>query len=396
VEDLTWATIIPLIGGSAIGCFEATKKKPEYHLSYSAFNKNEEHLTSYWKDVPRVVLDEGNLIPNKQIDFVNSVCPCAGLSQLNQSQDRNVRESRNYWMYEAAKRVLGEVQPRVYWGENAPALFTKSGEYVREKLWLIAKQYGYSFSLYRTSTFKHGIPQKRLRTFYFFWKSDTPPILNWYDRECKNLKEYLDEVPQGCTHDDEHNIKNIFEEYPSYGFLLNKHNLSHEDFIQKFKINDSLHTAIRKHNMFDECIEWLKENHQDSKELKKLKHAKDKILAGKSFMDCSPTFFSGDYSNAIVGRTLNSMVHPKECRGMSYRELMHMMGLPFDFNLQSDNLNHLAQNVPTCTARDMTLEVLKFLNNELQYHHEPFLKQDNVKRKLSTPTVLPSLPLAYQ
>ena len=47
MENIKWSTIIPLIGGSAIGCFKATKKKPEYHLSYSAFNANEKLYLEY-------------------------------------------------------------------------------------------------------------------------------------------------------------------------------------------------------------------------------------------------------------------------------------------------------------------------------------------------------------
>ena len=42
---------------------------------------------------------------------------------------------------------------------------------------------------------KHGVPQNRLRTFYFFWKSETAPVLSYYDRPRKNLREYLEEIP---------------------------------------------------------------------------------------------------------------------------------------------------------------------------------------------------------
>ena len=152
MQNVRWGTIIPLIGGSAIGCSQATKNKPEFHLSYSAFGANEKYLTDYWKDVPRIVLDEGGEIPNQQIDFINSVCPCAGLSQLNTSRSKDMRESKNYWMYESAQRIMGELKPRVYWGENAPGLFTNSGAYVRDKLKTLAKEHGYSFSLYKTDT----------------------------------------------------------------------------------------------------------------------------------------------------------------------------------------------------------------------------------------------------
>jgi hypothetical protein len=57
-----------------------------------------------------------------------------------------------------------------------------------------------------------------------------------------------------------------------------------------------------------------------------------------------------------------------------------MMGLPHDFEIDAKkSLNHLAQNVPACTSRDMTLEILKFLKNELEYSNTDFLMQDNCK-----------------
>ena len=68
---------------------------------------------------------------------------------------------------------------------------------------------------------------------------------------------------------------------------------------------------------------------------------------------------------------------------------MHLMGLPHDFEIDDvKNLNHIAQNVPTCTARDMTNQVcdhldnrdhrdqvLAFLNGDLQMTEYSYLKQ---------------------
>jgi len=56
------------------------------------------------------------------------------------------------------------------------------------------------------------------------------------------------------------------------------------------------------------------------------------------------------------------------------------MGLPDDFNLQSKRLNDVAQNVPTCTARDMTYEVIKYINGQLEDSGYANYKQDNIKR----------------
>ena len=48
-----WGTMIPLIGGSALGCERATGVRPLFHLSYTPFAANESHLMKAWPEVPR-------------------------------------------------------------------------------------------------------------------------------------------------------------------------------------------------------------------------------------------------------------------------------------------------------------------------------------------------------
>ena len=83
---IKWATMVPLIGGSAFGCYNTTGTKPQYNMSYTPFAANEKFFYRYWDDVPVFLIDEGK-DPNEEhpeyLDFVNSVCPCAGLSQLS-------------------------------------------------------------------------------------------------------------------------------------------------------------------------------------------------------------------------------------------------------------------------------------------------------------------------
>ena len=50
-KPIRWGTMIPLIGGSAIGCAKATGNLPLFHLSYSAFAANEAHLQRHWPQV---------------------------------------------------------------------------------------------------------------------------------------------------------------------------------------------------------------------------------------------------------------------------------------------------------------------------------------------------------
>ena len=133
--------MIPLIGGSALGCEKASGSLPLFHLSYAAFAANEAHLQRHWPSVPMFRLDTGNtaatadslkqILAGGDIDFVNSVCPCAGLSMLNTSvkgpSGRGSDAKQNEWMLKSAEFVLGEVRPKVLWGENAPGLFMTLG-----------------------------------------------------------------------------------------------------------------------------------------------------------------------------------------------------------------------------------------------------------------------------
>lgn len=378
--DPKWSTIIPLIGGSAVGCSQATKNKPQFHVSYSAFDSNEKHILNYWPEVPRYVLDRNENPPSIDLDFVNSVCPCAGLSQLNTSKDESTRDEKNRWMFESAEYVLQNLKPKVFFGENAPGLYTNSGKRVLDRLIELGQNHSYSFSLYRTNTMFHGIPQRRIRTFYFYWRDRNSPILRRFNRFSKPFHEYILEVPKSALNQDQLLIKSATGQYKSYEFLLKKLNTTHQDFI---KLHDegaihSVYTYLHENNLLCECISYLKEHHPDSKEISRLENILQKTNSGGRFMDGSPGFYY-NRTNAIVGRTLTGLLHPHEDRGVSVRECLHMMGLPHDFPFTNlKDLNHIAQNVPTCTARDMASQVLQYLEGDLQDSGSKVLKQCNI------------------
>ena len=58
------------------------------------------------------------------------------------------------------------------------------------------------------------------------------------------------------------------------------------------------------------------------------------------------------------------------------------MGMPSDFELISGNLQHATQNVPVTTARDMTEQVMKFINKELLITSSSFMKMNNLTQKI--------------
>jgi hypothetical protein len=72
---------------------------------------------------------------------------------------------------------------------------------------------------------------------------------------------------------------------------------------------------------------------------------------------------------------------------------MSMMGLPSDFELITNNLQQVTQNVPVCTAHDMTEQVIKFINGELNTSPYVFIKQNNMTQKIDAAEFFePELP----
>ena len=400
-EKIRWGTIIPLIGGSALGCKEATGTLPDFHLSYSPFSGNERHIRNYWPSVPMYYLDKNSEnLPNfGNVDFINSVCPCAGLSMLNTSSSggkkRGADAAANRWMYESSVYILSKVRPKVLWGENAPGLFTTLGEGVIEKLRKIGEHFGYSFSVMKTSTDFHGIPQRRVRTFYFFWKSPTVPKMTYYSRERKNLLDYLNEIPIDAPMTDIYLADGKASERARYyQFILEKEGLTHAEFVKKIG-KGTVTTYLEEHNLIDECIEWLKEKYpkesfwnktgNNRTHIEYLEHVKKKRAAGLGYWDDSPRFV-GDTFAAVMKKTMMWGVHPEEDRFLNAREFMHLMGLPHDFQLHDAerSINHIAQNVPTCTARDMAEQVTKFIRGELEMTNFCFMRQDNTNQTIVT------------
>ena len=49
-KEIKWGTMIPLVGGSALGCARAAGSFPQYHLTFAPFANNEAHLRSHWAD----------------------------------------------------------------------------------------------------------------------------------------------------------------------------------------------------------------------------------------------------------------------------------------------------------------------------------------------------------
>ena len=396
-RKVNWVSVIPKIGGSSIGSFQAASNLPLYQVSYSEFQRNDAHIARYWPTVPMIYLDQIDqnqdiINCGSEIDFVIAVCPCSGLSMLNTAKTgkagRGGDSAKNDWMIETSVWVLGKLKPKVLIGENAPALFSEEGDKVVTKLRAIGTRFGYSFSLMKTNAERHGLPQKRIRTFYFFWKSPTAPLLNWISKKPLPLSEYLKLIPKNASQQDIFIHSGVAsEKYRPYQFVLEREGLTHAQFSKKFLKGTIAKNYLQEHDLFDECIEWLKKYYPNDKasldtnsgqtHIQKLEHFKAKLKIKKGYWDDSLKFM-GESFTAVIRKNIISAVHPVENRFFNLREILHLMGFPHDFEIDNiKNMNHVCQTVPVNTARDWTEEVVKFCNGDLPMSDVDYVRQDN-------------------
>jgi len=402
IKKIKWGTIIPLIGGMPVANKAVTNVDPSFILSYDAFAANDSYAVNYFKDVPYHVIDSST---NKldinssslfnSVDFVSSTCPCAGLSMLNSSNSggltsRGGNAIQNQWLYKSSEFVLENIKPKVLWGENAPNLYTDAGKDVVYKLKEIGDKYNYSLSIIKTDTYLHGIPQHRQRTFYFFWNSETAPFLNYYKKETPHIIDYLKEIPATASRLNDPIVSEKYTDDAFYKYL------THKGINIRGIKNKTLLSYVIENDLVDDIIKWS-DNSEDKMIIrcnKRMKHYKNKVAQGMGVWDSSPCVL-GDSINALISK--NSFnIHPTEDRYLNMREALHLMGLPHDF-VYDGGFQTATQNVPVKTASDMTREVIKFVNNELQFSDSKFIKQNNrsqkVDFKFSVPTEYKTIEL---
>lgn len=385
---MKYASIIPLIGGSTLSMQNVLNKRPEYMLSWPDFGANDQHIVDYYNGEVPYHVNEGTGFPKlPQVEVVNTVCPCAGLSSLSPSASSD--NAANDWMITSSKYVLESLQPEVFWGENAPGLASNIGKPVVKKLREIAEQFGYTFSIYKTKSVLHGLGQIRNRTFYFFWKGHQVPRFEYIHRQHEDIQETIRNVE--LRSNDPMNVltnKLTPSDNPFYRYVLEEMcgGITHKEFMDT-KID-------RSQNAMD-YIEWNGENYKnvskwmDTQGFTKLadrcRNIHDKLAEGRNIMR-KLVHFPKKTIGAFVGHMPHNLTHPDEDRFLTIRECLSIMKLPDDFILQGGlkNLNHVCQNVPVTTAMDMAEHVEKFVDGRLdnQMLDTNFLIQDNTNQKL--------------
>jgi site-specific DNA-cytosine methylase len=390
---ITHAGIVPLIGGELLASDAAYGVKAKYIMTYEAFGANERHLLNHYKkdgyDIPYHVLDSENA-PTKleSVDIVSSVCPCAGLSNYHQSYGEH--NQNNQWMEKTTRYVLEEIRPKVLWGENAPALATNVGKFMREKLRQISDAAGYNMTIYITKSLLHGSPQIRRRSFYFFWRRDVfdnkVPVFNRFDRKYPTIRELLTGIQSNFQ------VEPINKKTPSkddhyYRYFLTevKGGMSHTDFSATLSSETFDRPSYNVEGQmlelgitYDDIGKWMRAEGLD-READRCDRRHAKLTSGKGVM-MRGTLIPVDHIGAFVVHMPHVVTHPVEDRYLNFREAMTIMGLPQDFELldPAKSINHICQNVPFLTAKDMATEVLATLNGERSMEKASYMVQSNL------------------
>ena len=396
--NFKYAAIIPLAGGFTIGTLNTIGKPPEVIFSYKVFESNDILLRRFLEkrghDVPYYQLD--NLSPSEELDiiekyknkldFVHGIPPCSGLSMAAQRKAGSRGTAPpNDWMYDSATWVLNNIQPTIYAFENAPGLYTGSGDEVRERLIKIGQLAGYSITFYKTNTLKHGVPQFRPRTFALFYKGPYAPILHSYNKPALHISEYLEQIPKDATLQNAYMTKDWdITQYEIYKYFKMKFGDNWRKELTDHRPHLCSYDYLQRVKLFDEFQEFQKNLPDDERSeivTKNIAHIKKNREEGRGArINYRIIGIDKDYPYAVIGEMMTREIHPIEDRLMNIREFMHLMGLPHDYDLNSEGeYVKISQNVPVCTCSDITTEIVEIINGNRAFSSKSVYMQDNTK-----------------
>ena len=164
-------------------------------------------------------------------------------------------------MYKTTGYILENVKPQVLWGENAPGFAGKLGRPIVDKLRVIAKDNGYTMSIYRTKSLLHGLPQDRERSFYFFWRGDKVPVFNYFDRPLKTIESVMAGINKTATQQDLTNERTPSKHVQLYRYVLEEleGGITHKDFYDKIeKTDNAMDWLERKGVKYSEVAKWFR------------------------------------------------------------------------------------------------------------------------------------------
>ena len=235
-----WASMWPGIGCGEWGYKQAFGSDPSFIIP-SPTNDGDvcERYLEQLFPASRVGRYTQETCPRQKLDVMTVMCPCSGLSGMNNStgaMKAGEDAKQNEHMVDTLKFILRELAPKVVLGENAERLNTETGAKIKARMVEVGREHGYSATFFSTCTTRHGIPQRRRRTFYLFWEAENAPILEWKNTQPVALGQYLAMVRQNASLQDtfvnDSRLGMKPTDFPLYKFLLERLNKQHGDKLE--------------------------------------------------------------------------------------------------------------------------------------------------------------------
>lgn len=398
-KKIKWACIQPLTGGFYLGAEEAFGYPAEWILTYKGLDEikknkdgeitgvaNEAYLLNYLKKVnrevpyykmnramfdadisnmdPEITLNDEPSKPDYNVDIIVAVPVCSGLSMVTSAKD-DTRNERNCNMLYLAKLALTTIRPKVYIFENAPTLMGFRGDELRSQFEQIANENDYVVVYYKTDTWKHYNCQKRPRTFVMFVKKidgeSKVPTLDFTDHKM-TIEEFFANIPEGLSNQEE--CEASPHNYMVIDFFKYKYG---KDWIDN--VNGCLMKNIVQRGLIDELLNFMDSYDKMPIETKEkvrhyIEHIRKKTSMGLNWYGSDCCYYK-EHFPAIQFRSITTTIHPSGERMCNVREYLELMGMPHDFDWFGDkgNLPKIGQNVPVKTAKFVTEQAIKIVNN---------------------------------
>ena len=368
MSNLTYANFVPLIGGLSLAIKqELGGQKPLYNISYDVFAKNEFYFYNYEKGVPTYIFEKNDSLTRIKNevskygtpDIIGALCPCGGLSLLNNTSARGSNSETNCWMRYFANLSFQHIKPKAIFMENAPSLYDGSmAEDLRQFFEAAAKKGGYSIQYVKTDTRFAGIPQQRKRTYLMAFRDGYGGM----KLPEKIPMKYLDDV---VGNDTIGKPLTDLSSSPFYKYMIKTIGKDFRDVI----INDvikkqarcgmlSVLTYVMKYQ--NKSFDVLKP-YGDDKFKSSIDRLMGKLADNKGFWDYSPLICIGQV-NAVIVKNAIRTIHPTEDRYFTNREIMRLMGMPEDMEPPpADQYNIICQNTPVNTSQRMFRVVKNYL-----------------------------------
>lgn len=413
--NYTYTNFIPLIGPFHWAAKEMGMQCIQT-VSFPKMQGNEQHIKANDSSVPDPILYPDSLLDDfnfsleehkrlfkennlKKTDFVFGLPPCSGFSQM--SVKTGADQKANICMVELIKFYLVS-NSEVLLFENAPGLAGEKGQvFLRDYIYKMFEENNltdtYKFTLFKTDTDQHGLPQHRPRTFLIMYKSKKhKKVINTEKIVFKTIEELFKDLPFEENEKTQHIYlrSKLGDQFLGYINDSPKGKKVIQEVLESFKDKKDwrydIISTLAKKVIANEDI--LDDNYPEvSKALITLKEkiAKKGIF---TFRDSGPILYK-DFTSAIVGKNTWNLIRPfnGKFRYLTMREKMRLMGYPDSFMMVNPikNANHICQNAPLTTVKSSILWAIQILENnnieeiDLSSVNGLYLFQNNTKSNMN-------------